>query len=225
MRRPELVVFDVNETLLSLAPIRRAMADVFGDDPPTGEWFARLLHGSLLANELDIHRPFGEIGADALMGLARRRGISIHRSAAIEIVALMASLPPHPDVVPAIERMASEGVRMITLTNGSGDVARSQVASAGIAGFLEAVLSVDAVGKFKPHPAPYRHAAEQAGVGVDEILMVAAHDWDCAGAIRTGASAIFVERPGAVWGLPSQAPGTVPDLEVLADRLVGSGTG
>ena len=190
MRRPELVVFDVNETLLSLAPIRQAMANVFGPEPPTGEWFARLLHGSLLANELDDHRPFGEIGVDALIALGRRRGLTVERSLAAEIVGLMASLPAHPDVLPAVERMRAAGLRMVTLTNGSADVARSQVDNAGIAPFLVDVVSVDAVGKFKPHPAPY----------------------------RTGA--VFVERPGAIWGLPSQQPETIADLGILAERLL-----
>lgn len=220
MRPPALVVFDVNETLLSLTPMREPMEALFGEDPPIGEWFARLLHGSLLANELDSHRPFGEIGADALVALGHRRGIAVDRSRALEVVDLMASLPPHPDVAPAVKRLASEGIRMITLTNGSAEVASSQVDNAGIADHLEAVLSVDAVGKFKPHPAPYRYAAEQLGVDVDEMLMVAAHDWDCAGAIRTGASAVFVERPGAVWGLKPPQPETVPDLSRLADDLL-----
>jgi len=51
------------------------------------------------------------------------------------------------------------------------------------------------VGVFKPAPQPYRMAAERLGVPIERVRVVAAHDWDVAGAIRAGASAAFVARP------------------------------
>ena len=60
--RPELLVFDVNETLLDMSPLRIDFEDVFGTGDAMGEWFARLLHGSLVANELEDYRAFGVIG-------------------------------------------------------------------------------------------------------------------------------------------------------------------
>lgn len=52
----------------------------------------------------------------------------------------------------------------------------------------------------KPAPQPYEFAAREMGLsGPSELRMVAAHCWDCAGAMRTGAKAAFVDRPSAVW--------------------------
>jgi hypothetical protein len=51
-------------------------------------------------------------------------------------------------------------------------------------------------------------------------VLVAAHDWDCAGAVAAGAQAIFVKRPGAVWGLPTPPPSQqVASIEQLAMGL------
>jgi 2-haloacid dehalogenase len=61
MDRPELLVFDVNETLLDLATLHPAFVDALGSADAMGEWFARLLHGSLVANHSGRYRPFGEI--------------------------------------------------------------------------------------------------------------------------------------------------------------------
>jgi 2-haloacid dehalogenase len=220
MTAPGLLVFDVNETLLSLDPIRAELEEIFGADPPIGEWFARLLHGSLIANVLDQHRPFGDIGAEVLINMSARRGLLLRPEDAVAAIAPMNDLPPHPDVVEGIERLSAAGFRMIALTNGSSDVANAQIENAGLNGILERVISVDEVGKFKPDPAPYRHAAEVMGVEIGEMTLIAAHDWDCAGAMAAGAGAVFVERPGAVWGLPMSPPEMqVTDMGRLADTL------
>ncbi len=222
MDRPELVAFDVNETLLSLAPLGEEMSEIFGDSSPVGEWFARMLHGSLVSNHLNRYRPFSEIGVDALVALAHRRGVTVSRDQAVAAVASMKSLPPHPEVYGALERLYDAGLVMIALTNGSAEVANAQIESAGLHPFFRRVVSVDEVRRFKPDPMPYRHAAEAMGVDLRDMMLVAAHDWDCAGAISVGARAAFVTRPGVSWSLPSPRPDLeVADIAELALELAG----
>ena len=220
MAAPRLIAFDVNETLLSLEPIQDKLEGIFGADPPIGEWFARLLHGSLIANTLDQHRPFGDIGAEALINLAARRGLLLRAEDAIDAISPMSELPPHPDVLPGVERLAAAGFQMVALTNGSSEVAGAQVENAGLGDYLARVVSVDEVGKFKPDPAPYVHTAAVMGFALEEMVLVAAHDWDCAGAMAAGSEAVFVRRPGAMWGLPTPPPEQqVPDIVKLAEAL------
>jgi len=220
MGGPRLIAFDVNETLLSLDPIRANLEAMFGADPPMGEWFARLLHGSLIANTLDVFRPFGDIAAESLINLAARRGLLLRAEDAVEALAPMSELPPHPDVAEGIGRLAAAGFKMVALTNGSTKVANSQIENAGLDTILQGVISVDEVGRFKPDPAPYRHAANVMGADIADMMLVAAHDWDCAGAMAVGAQAVFVKRPGAIWGLPTPPPDKqVPDITTLATAL------
>ena len=44
-----VLVFDVIETVLDLRQLREPFARAFGDPPPVGEWFARLLHDRMVA--------------------------------------------------------------------------------------------------------------------------------------------------------------------------------
>ena len=217
--RPDLVIFDVNETLLSLQPIQDRMEAAFGPNPPTREWFLRMLHGSLLANELDAHRPFGQIGQAALIAVAATHDVDLSDEAAAEIIGEMKSLPPHSEVPRSIARLSKLGFRIVALTNGSGEVATHQISNAGLKPFFERVISVEEVGKFKPHVSTYRHAAATMDVQLDKCLLVAAHDWDCAGALAAGMNTVFVSRPGAVWGLGSPQPETISDLVELAELL------
>lgn len=221
MTKQVTLVFDVNETLLSLEPIKVRLEDVFGADPPVGEWFARMLHGSLVANELDSYRHFDQIGVESLLTVAAKRGIALEAEDAMEIVAVMRALPPHPEVYNAMERLFDADVRMVALTNSSSDAANEQIENAGLHIFLRRVFSVEEVGLFKPNPAPYRHVARSLGVPPEDTVLVAAHDWDCAGALAAGAEAAFVRRPGVVWGLADAPPPlVVPDLARLADAIL-----
>ena len=222
MAAPEVIVFDVNETLLSLEPISLGLVTIFGPDPPVGEWFARLLHGSLLANALDSYRPFGAIAVEALVAVAARKGIQIGADDARSVLAPMSKLPPHRDVLPGIRELAESGIRMAALTNGSREVASAQIDNAGLGDLLERVISVEEVGRFKPDPAPYLHASQVMHVPIGGMMLVAAHDWDCAGAMAVGAQAAFMRRPGVLWSMPAVIPDLiVEDVAELAAVLAG----
>lgn len=220
--RPSVVVFDVNETLLDLAPLAVDFEDVFGSPAPMGEWFARMLHGSLLSNLLDDYRNFGVIGVEALLLVAERHGVALDEATATEIVTRLAILPVHLDVIPALERLLDVGYRTAVLTNGSTKAANVQIENAGLHTFIQRVVSVEEVGRFKPDPATYRHVAQVMDVHVSQTLLVSAHDWDVAGALAAGSGAAYVERPGMMWSLPSPKPDLIgSDLREIADQLIG----
>jgi 2-haloacid dehalogenase len=48
----------------------------------------------------------------------------------------------------------------------------------------------------KPRREPYDLAARTFGVPIGEVILVAAHAWDVAGALAAGCRAAFVARPG-----------------------------
>ncbi|MGH8873112.1 MAG: haloacid dehalogenase type II [Acidimicrobiia bacterium] len=220
--KPELLVFDVNETLLDMSPLKIDFEDVFGTSDPMGEWFARMLHGSLVSNQLGDYRAFGVIGVEALLLVAERHGIDLDEATATEVVTRLAILPVHLDVIPALERLLDAGFRTAALTNGSTKAANVQIENAGLHTFIQRVVSVEEVGRFKPDPATYRHAAQVMDVHVSQSMLISTHDWDVAGAIDAGADAAFVRRPGSLWSLPGPMPDVVgTNLREIADRLIG----
>ncbi len=216
--RYELLAFDVNETLLDVSVMSPTLEAAVGPSIGLGEWFARLLHRSVVANHIGRYQPFGELGAEVLVWMAARRGMMLTPEEAREVVGEMTRLPPHPDVEAGLGLLASEGRRMIALTNGSSEAVAAQLRNSGLDRFFERWISVDAIGRFKPAPEVYLHAAAVCGVDIDRMVLVAAHDWDVAGAQSVGAAGCFVRRQP--WGIASVTPTiSVPDLAGLSEAL------
>ena len=226
MARPEMIFFDVNETLLDLTPLKESVGQALGGRPELAPlWFTTLLQYSLVATVAGRYNNFDEIGAACLRMVAKSLGLELGGDAAKRYLAPMRCLPPHPDVVPALERLRDAGFRLATLTNSSKTAVVDQMQNAGLARFFESLLSVEEVGLYKPHTHVYRWAARRVGVDVSECLFVAAHGWDVAGAAWAGMRTAFIARPGQqVFPLGPATDITVPSFMGLPDALVEMGS-
>jgi 2-haloacid dehalogenase len=214
-------VFDVNETLLDLAALDGEFQRLFGDPGMRVSWFGQLLQSAMVATITGRYTDFGTVGRAALEMTAARLDVELSDDDRDSVVGGMTRLPAHPEVAGALRRLGEGGLRLAALTNSTERVATAQLEHAGLIGSFEAVLSADAVRRLKPAPEPYRMAAERLGVDPSEVLLVAAHAWDVAGALAAGCQAAFVARPGKVLDPLADPPElVVADLDELADRLL-----
>ena len=118
-------------------------------------------------------------------------------------------------------RIAGTSLRLVALTNSTAEVAHAQLTHAGLRDLFEAALSADTVRALKPAAAAYRHVAEQCGVALAEVRLVAAHAWDVSGALAAGARAAFVACPGMVLSPLGAAPDIVgTDLTEVAELII-----
>jgi 2-haloacid dehalogenase len=218
-----VIVFDVNETLLDLRALKPQFERVFGDGEVLHQWFGQVLQSALLTVVTGPYSDFGKVGRAALEMVAARRGVDLTDADARAILGGMRTLPPHPDVLPAIQRLKRAGFRLAALTNSPPAVAEAQLTNSGIAPHLDRMLSVDTVRRLKPAAEVYRHAADSFGVAPAEVRLVAAHSWDVAGAMRAGCKAAFITRPGMVLDPLFDPPDIVgADLGVVAERIIAA---
>ena len=218
-----VLVFDVNETLLDLRALAAPFESVFGDGAIFSQWFGQVIQSALLTVVTGPYNDFGRVGRSALDMLAERRGLTLDDEQRDLILGTMRTLPPHPDVIPALEVLKDAGFRMAALTNSPPQVAEAQLNHAGLAPFLERIMSVDAVQSLKPAARVYEYAAEQLGVEPGEMRLIAAHSWDVAGAMRAGCAAGFVARPGMVLDPLFPAPDVVAaDLIGVAEKIIAA---
>jgi len=220
----DVLLFDVNETLLDVRAMSPAFTETFGDAELLPKWFGTLLRYSLEVSVTGDYRSFDELAAGALMTTATSAGKSVTIDQATTVVATMSQLPAHSDVADGLGLLKQYGFRLATLTNSRLDVAHAQLEFAGLDSYFDTIMSVETVQRFKPHADTYHYGAEQLGVPIGAITMVAAHDWDVNGALLAGANAAFIERPGVARAPHARIPELVaPDIGALS-RLLTQGT-
>lgn len=216
-----VIVFDVNETLLELTALDPPFERAFGRPGVRREWFGQFLQSAFVSTITDTYTDFGTIGRAALDMVALRNGIDLAAQDRDAILGTMRELPPHPEVEAALERLRDSGLRLAALTNSTEAVATAQLTHAGLAPLFERILSADTARRLKPAREAYASAASELGVKVDRIRLVAAHAWDIAGALRAGAAAAFVARPGMVLDPLVPAPDIVgANLAEVAERIL-----
>lgn len=214
-------VFDVNETLLDLAALDPLFERAFGDAGVRRSWFQQVLQSAFMATITDTYSDFGAVGAAALDMTAERDGVRLSEEHRKSILGGMRDLPPHPEVLAALDLLRDSGLRLAALTNNTVEVAEAQLGNAGISDRFERILSADTVRRLKPAPEPYHAAAEALGVEASGVRLVAAHAWDVAGAMRAGCAAAFVARPGMVLDPLVEPPDIIgADLSEVAASIV-----
>lgn len=226
MTRADTLFFDINETLLDLAPLKESIGAALGG---RGEllplWFVTLLQYSLVHTAIGDYRPFGEIGVDVLRMVAGRHGIELSRARAEEaVLEPLTRLPAHPDVVPALTALRASGLRIVALANNSAAGIAAQFRFAGLTDLFDRVISTEEVGAFKPDLRTYAHGLAVTGSRPEGVVMVAAHAWDLAGARTAGLGTAFVRRAGQdLYPGVDRPDHVVADLGQLTERLLGPG--
>lgn len=216
-----ICVFDVNETLLDLRALDPHFERAFGDASVRQTWFTQLLQTAFVSTITGNYKDFGTIGATALDMIATRRGVMLSQQDRTSILQGMRQLPAHPDVRDGLERLRNAGLRLVTLTNSTEQVAQEQIKYAGLNEYFERIFSADTVQRLKPAPEPYRMVAGRLGVDIGQTRLIAAHSWDIAGALHAGCTAAFIRRTGMVLDPLFESPDVIgADLREVADRIL-----
>jgi len=200
-----------------LAPI---VNELLGRSRGYETWFGQLLQMTMTITAAGKYTDFGVLAPAALEWVAKAEGIELPADAWDRMKAAMGELQAFPEVPAGLDALVANGWRLIAFSNSGQAAVDKQLTGAGIHGKFEAVLSVEAVGQFKPTAATYRYALEKAGVKPEEAIMVACHDWDLEGAKAVGMNTAFVKRHGQEFASVYTPPDLlVPDFTALAEQL------
>jgi 2-haloacid dehalogenase len=123
---------------------------------------------------------------------------------------LYLTLEPFPEVPQVLERLKASGLRTAILSNGSPMMLDAVVRASRLNALIDAVLSVEAVGVYKPHPKVYQLAVDRLGVPAAAIAFQSSNAWDAYAASAFGMQVVWCNRYGQ---RPERLPGN-PDRTV-----------
>ena len=209
-----VLLFDLNGTLTDASAIGEPW-----DAPDLGLAALAAAVQTASVDALTGHyRPFAEHVRAAVAVEAQRRELDL--ALVDDAVERAGALPAHADADAGLAELAGDGHRLAVLTNSGTDAGRATLDAAGLAQHFEAVLGVDAVRSFKPHPSTYAHACRELGAEPAEVMLVAAHQWDTTGAGRAGLRTAWIDRDGKPFSAAADRPDLrATDLHELARQL------
>jgi len=223
--QPELIIFDVNETLSDMSSLQQRFEEVGVDAREATSWFASLLRDGFALTVTGANPSFTALARGSLeVSLAGRVPPDTLEHAVLHIVASLSGLGVHDDVVDGVTALAEQGRRLVTLSNGGTAVAEALFAAAGIRDRFDQLLTVEDAGRWKPDQEAYRYALRSCELDEPgQAMLVAVHPWDIEGARSAGLSTAWINRSGArypaYFGQPDLEATSVLDLA----RQLGSG--
>ena len=219
--RPDVIVFDVNETLSNMTPMAQRFADVGAPGELAAVWFASLLRDGFALTVTGDNEKFGRIAEGMLRTVLASASLNRPPEDAVRhILAGFTELSVHPDVPEGVRLLASDSISLVTLTNGSSVIAERLLTKAGLLDYFDRLLTVEDAQAWKPAPAAYAYAARACEVDAGRMMLVAAHPWDIHGAHRAGMRTGWISRQPGSYPEYFAAPDIhAPGLAALARQI------
>jgi 2-haloacid dehalogenase len=229
----KVVVFDAYGTLFDVYSIGALAESLY---PGQGAAIASLwrdkqieytrlitLADPLAAGGSRHYQSFWELTRASLRYTLERLKLAHSPQAEEALMGQYASLTAFPEVAGVLQQLRAAEKATAILSNGSVEMLSTAVASAGLAGLLQQVISVDPIRRFKIAPQSYQLVPDAFGVQPQEVLFVSSNAWDALGATWFGFQTLWVNRQG----LPFEAIGPRPthvgaDLRKVMEVLGGS---
>ncbi len=222
-------IFDAYGTLFDVAAAARIAAsepgrEAFAEKWPqiAADWRAKQLQYTWLRAVSDTHCDFWKVTQDGLDYALEAAGLQdlVLRE---RLLALYWELSAYPEVPKMLAALKAAGMKTGILSNGSPRMLSGAVESAGIGDMLDAVLSVEKLGVFKPHPSIYRLVDGHFAVRPKQVLFVSSNGWDAAYGAHHGFHTVWVNRAGEPMDRLPTSPQHImrdlTDIPQLAARL------
>jgi 2-haloacid dehalogenase len=192
----EACVFDAYGTLFDVHSAVARLRERVGEqaDALSQLWRTKQLEYTWLRSLMGRHDDFWQVTGDALDYALARTGVD--PGVREPLMQAYLSLDAYPEVPDVLRRLRAGGLKTAILSNGEPRMLEAGARSAGIDGLLDAVLTVEAAGIFKPHPKVYQLVLDRLEVSAEQVAFHSSNACDVNGAATFGLRAVWINRFG-----------------------------
>ena len=211
MPKLDALVFDAYGTLYD---VHSVTAKAEGFFPGKGTqlsqmWRTKQLEYTWLRSVMGTYVNFNVVTADALRYACEALALDASEAQLDALFAQYVHLDTFAEVKGALATLKATH-KLAILSNGAPDTLNALVKNSGLDTVLDATLSVDSIGIFKPDMRIYRMAEEAMGVPKQRIGFVSSNCWDAIAAKNYGFTVFWINRLNA----PVDRHGPQPDYIV-----------
>lgn len=222
--KPNLILFDVYETLLNMSEIERRVNALLDSKRGYIIWFELFMQYCFVDNCTVQFNDFTAIGKATMQMAAKRLGRSISTSSVDEILQLLKHAPLQDGVQEGLSQLHDAGFRIAALTNSPQKIVQERMERTGLISYFEEVLSAEHVKKYKPCNEVYEWASKKLNAAPREILLVTAHGWDIAGGANSGMQTAYIKRgENVLYSLAPEPKFICKNILDLANKLQMAG--
>ena len=191
----EACVFDAYGTLFDFATATRRCKEELGAhaDRLTTLWRDKQLQYTWLRAAQGRHADFWQVTGDALDFSLETLGLE-RPTLRARLMELYLTLEAFAEVPTVLRQRKGAGLRTAILSNGTPHMLGCAVEAAGLDGLFDHILSVEAVGVYKPHPRVYQLAIDRLGVPAQAIAFQSSNAWDAYAASAIGMQVVWCNR-------------------------------
>ena len=189
-----LAIFDVNETLCDFNEIKKRFKKIGLNSFLCDLWFSNVLKEGFALSSLNYFVPFKKIGENQLQKILKKKDIKNIEESVEFILDGFKELNAHDDVKKAFQILHKKKVKIVTLTNGNSITTKILLKKNKLEKFVVDCFSVDDVKIWKPFKEPYLNVVNYFNLNVNNVIMIAAHSWDIAGAQNAGLFTGYISR-------------------------------
>jgi 2-haloacid dehalogenase len=223
LRGIDACVFDAYGTLFDVNGAARAAQDSLGAkwQPLAELWRSKQLQYTWLRGLGGRHADFWQVTGDALdfaLSTLHVEDLTLRG----RLMNLYLALDAYPEVPVTLKRLRAAGMKLAILSNGTPAMLAAAANNARIADLLDATLSVEEVGVYKPHPSVYQLACMRFNVVPDRICFLSSNGWDAYSAKAFGFRVLWCNRFGqAPEQIPETPDGQITTLAELPEIVLG----
>ena len=218
--------FDVYGTLIDPHAVGAELAHLVGERAPafSASWRSKQLEYSFRRTVMDDYRDFAVVTADALDATCAAFAVTLSAERRDHLLAAYRELDAFPDAVSGLQGLRGAGHALYAFSNGKPDDLAALLTHAGLDPLLDGVVSVDAVGVFKPSARVYTHFNHATRSTPERTWLVSGNPFDISGAAACGWNTAWVRRSedavfDAWTGPPTATLASLAALGDVVDRV------
>ena len=211
----QAIVFDAYGTLFDVHSVMRRCEQLW---PGHGQaishlWRAKQLEYTWQRSLMQRYANFERITQDALRYACAAHKLPCETYHVTTLMDEYQRLSTFPDTADTLASLGN--LKLAILSNGTPAMLRAVVGHTGLKDVFSSILSVDALGVYKPDPRVYRLVVDNFRLQPENIGFVSSNCWDACGAKAFGFSTFWINRGDS----PADFLGAIPDriVKSLAD--------
>ena len=157
-------------------------------------WREKQISYTWYYNSIGYKTNFWKVTEDALDFALEYYNLKENYNLRENLLSLYKKLDIFPEVLDVLKNLNAKNYKCAILSNGTMEMLNNAAFNSKINNYLEAILSAETFGLFKPNKKVYEMVLSQFSCNKKDVFFISSNGWDAAGGSAFGFSSLWINR-------------------------------